>query len=257
MASMLETEQSTRREAHIRAVAIPLALAAGWLAVRVAPAATRMLTMWVHETGHAVAAWMCGYMAFPGPWFTPVSGSRSWAVTGLVVASLGAAVTSAWRANERAWAAAAAAMLLATLYCRFALSSGRAEALVVFMGDGGCFLLGTLLMLTIYVDADHPLRSGGACWGLLVLGALAFADAAHVWSGDVARIPFGENGNGMSDPSVLTEIHQWGLLALIRRYEALEGACLATIAAVYAIGLAAAVRARRVDTGHASGVRAS
>lgn len=241
-------------EVRIRAVAIPLALAAGRLAVRVAPGGTRMLTMWVHESGHAVAAWMCGYMAFPGPWFTPVSGSRSWAVTILVMAGLVAGIQAAWRAGERRWAAAAAAMLAAVLYCGFALSPGRAEAFVIFMGDGGCFVLGTLLMLTIYVAADHPLRSGGVCWGLLVLGALAFADAAHVWSGDVSRIPFGENENGMSDPSVLTEFHRWGVLLLMRRYAALEAVCLATLAAAYGMGLAGAVRARRADTSLASGV---
>src|SRR4051794_36875891 len=33
-------------------------------------------SMWVHETGHAVAAWLCGYLAFPGPWFTPVANER-------------------------------------------------------------------------------------------------------------------------------------------------------------------------------------
>jgi hypothetical protein len=225
-------------ELRIRAVAIPLALALAWLAVRVAPPATRMVTMWVHESGHAATAWLCGYVAFPGPWFTPVSGSRSWGVTLLVVAGLGAGARFAWRENEWGWSLAAASTLFLALYCTFALTMFSAEALVTFMGDGGCFVLGSLLMLTIYVPPDHPLRSGGVCWGLLALGALAFADAAHVWSGDVMRIPFGENGNGLSDPSVLTEIHQWTLQTMLRRYGLLKWSCLVGLGVAYAAGLA-------------------
>lgn len=241
-------------ELRIRAFALPLALAASWLAVRLAPGAVRMLTMWVHETGHAAAAWVCGYLAFPGPWFTPVSGTRSWGVTLVVAAALSAGFKAAWNEGQRGWAMAAAAGVPLTLYCSLVLSSGRAEALVVFMGDGGCFVLGALLMLTIYVPGDHPLRTGGACWGLLALGALAFADAAHVWSGDVMRIPFGENGNGLSDPSVLTQVHGWSLQTLMRRYALLQWACVAVLGTVYALGLVGAAgpatgfaaRARRV-----------
>jgi hypothetical protein len=33
--------------------------------------------MWLHELGHAVAAWLCGFPAFPGPWFTPMAEERS------------------------------------------------------------------------------------------------------------------------------------------------------------------------------------
>jgi len=52
---------------------------------------------------------------------------------------------------------------------------------------------------------------------------------------------------------VLTEIHLWGVPALMRRYAALEAVCLATLAAAYGLGLAGAVRARRAHTSLASG----
>ena len=124
-----ENESATRSERMARAVALPLALLFAWLAVRESPGAVRMLAMWVHESGHAVAAWLCGYVAWPGPWFTPVGTERSPSFTVLLV-------------------------------------------------------------------------------GL-------------------------ENENGLSDPSVLTEIYGWSLLTLISRYGQLAHACLALLVVVY------------------------
>ncbi len=62
-----ENERAARGERTARALALPLALLFAWLAVRGSPGAVRMLAMWVHESGHAVAAWLCGYTAWPEP----------------------------------------------------------------------------------------------------------------------------------------------------------------------------------------------
>src|SRR3982751_3436772 len=68
------------REVRLRAVAIPAALLVACLAVSTNVGQFFVRTfasMWVHEIGHAAAAWLCGYPAFPGPWFTPIARSRS------------------------------------------------------------------------------------------------------------------------------------------------------------------------------------
>src|SRR5437764_571263 len=60
-------------EARIRAWAIPSALLFAFLLVSTGPgrAVVRIFfSMWVHELGHAVAAWLCGVLAVPGPWRT-------------------------------------------------------------------------------------------------------------------------------------------------------------------------------------------
>src|SRR5215467_5354246 len=49
-----------RRELRARVLAFPCALLGAWIAVRIAPGLVRIFTMWVHESGHAVAAWVCG-----------------------------------------------------------------------------------------------------------------------------------------------------------------------------------------------------
>jgi hypothetical protein len=189
--------------------------------------------MWVHESGHAVAAWLCGYTAWPGPWFTPVSAERSPLFIVLLVGLLAYGGYRAWELQRWFWVVASASALLLLLFCTLVLGPGKAQQLIVFGGDGGGLVLGTMLMLTVYAREEHPIRRDHLRWGLLVFGALAFMDVYAVWSGPIDRLPFGENENGLSDPSVLTEMYGWSLLTLINRYGQLAHACLALLVVVY------------------------
>jgi hypothetical protein len=220
-------------EQNARAAALPLALLFAWLAVRASPGAVRLLTMWVHESGHAVTAWICGYLAFPGPWFTPVSADRSPLVSLLVLGLVAYGGYRAWQNQRWFWIAAAAGGLLLVVGGTLGLSPSAARQLIIFGGDGGSLVLGTALMLTVYARADHPIRRNHVRWGLLVIGALAVMDVYAVWTGPIARLPLGENENGLSDPSVLTEGYGWSLLTLINRYTQLAHACFALLAVVY------------------------
>jgi hypothetical protein len=231
-----ENESAARTEWMARAVALPLALLFAWLAVRGSPGAVRMLTMWVHESGHATAAWLCGYTALPGPFVTPVSTERSPSFTVLLVGLLAYGGYRAWQLQRWFWIVTSASALLLLLFCTLVLGPGKAQQLIVFGGDGGCLVLGTMLMLTVYAREGHPIRRDQLRWGLLVIGALAFMDAYVVWSGPTERL-FGENENGLSDPSVLTEMYGWSLLTLINRYGQLAHACLALLVVVYVAAL--------------------
>src|SRR5437660_428698 len=58
--------------------AIPVAVACAFCLVWAVPSLVRIfLGRWVHELGHAATAWMCGYLAFPGPWLTPTASQQS------------------------------------------------------------------------------------------------------------------------------------------------------------------------------------
>jgi hypothetical protein len=236
-ADVQERDGAARSEQIARAVALPLALAFAWVAVNGSPGGVRMLTMWVHESGHAASAWLCGYAAWPGPWFTPVGTERSPVFTILLLALVAFGGYQAWQRQRRVWIAASAGTVLLILYCTMVLNAGKAQQLIVFGGDGGCFVIGTMLMLTVYAREDHPIRQEHVRWGLLVIGALAFVDAYTVWSGPIDRLPFGENENGLSDPSVLTEIYGWSVLHLINRYGQLARACLVLQAVAYVSAL--------------------
>src|SRR5687767_10140622 len=134
------------RELYVRALALPGALAAAYLATSAIPGPVRMLSMWVHESGHAATAWMTGFAAFPGPWFTPVDLDRSLAVTAVLAGALAAGAYRAWQIGRWFWFLSANALLLLTLIGTFALHPLQARQLITFGGDGGCFVLGGALM---------------------------------------------------------------------------------------------------------------
>lgn len=240
-----DDEDTLRTELRARALALPCALLGARLAVKSAPGLVRIFTMWVHETGHAVSAWLCGYTAWPGPWFTPIGTERSFVLTGLLVGLLAFGAFRAWQCQRWFWGIAATAVLLLTLSCTLFLRAGQARQLIVFGGDGGCLVLGTALMLTVYARADHPLRTEGLRWALLIFGALALIDVYLVWSGPFDRLPFGQNENGLSDPSVLTEEFGWGVLLLVNRYIELAHGCLFLLLATYVTGIMQSATALR------------
>jgi hypothetical protein len=230
--------QALRGELRARVLALPCALLGAWAAVKTSPGLVRIFTMWVHESGHAVVAWLCGYTAWPGPWITPVGGERNFALTATMVGLLGFGAFRAWQRERWFWVVLAAAVLLLTLCCTLLLREGQARQLITFGGDGGCFVLGSVLMLAMYARADHPFRSEHLRWALLILGALAFMDAYLVWSGPFDHLPFGEDEHGLSDPAVLAEEFGWSVLLLVDRYLELARACFVVLVAAYAAGMA-------------------
>jgi hypothetical protein len=233
----------TAIERRFRQLALPLALLFAWGIVHLGFARMvlrTVLSMWMHELGHAVAAWLSGRFAFPGPWFTPVGGTRSWIVVLLVAAAIVYGVIRLWP-SRKAWAVVVALLLPAQAWSTFGLSAHRQDTLVIWAGDGGCLILGTLLMLSFYARASSRLRKGWLRWGFLVIGAAAFTDALATWwaaRSDLEAIPFGENeGRGPSDPTVLVYEHGFGVHSLVGSYLWTAGLCLAVLTAAYALGL--------------------
>lgn len=230
-------------ERRFRMFAIPVALVVAWGLVHAGfprMLLRTVLSMWIHELGHAVAAWMCGRFAVPGPWFTPVGAGRSWIVVLLVVAALLYGALRLWR-GHRPWAVLLFLLLPLQLYCTFGLSGRRADAFFIWSGDGGCMVIGTLLMLSFYARKESQLRVGWLRWGFLVIGAAAFADPFATWwaaRSDHDEIPFGENeGRGASDPTVLVFEHGFSIPSLVNSYVWTGVACLAVLAVAYLLGL--------------------
>ena len=247
-----------RRELLVRTVAPPAALLLAW-ALTSAPALRALvrtfLSMWVHEAGHAVTAWLCGFGAFPGPWRTLVSASRQPLVVVALAAGLLWVCWRGRRSGRPALVAAGVAGLAAQLVCTL-LPAGAARAFITFGGDAGCMVLGAALTATLWTAPDGPLGRSGLRWGLAAIGACSLVDALHTWIRgwrDHGEIPLGEiEGTGLSDASTLWQVHGWSLDGLAGRYVALGTACLAVLLALWVVALLRA-RPRAAAAGGAAG----
>jgi hypothetical protein len=244
-----DDHEYARREWKLRAGAIPGAVVlalifhscdTGHFVQRTA------LTMPLHELGHAITAWWCGFGALPTLWKTMIPEARG-TVTPLLFAALNLALVARGWMTQRTWMWVLGGVLgVLQIIGTMMISEDAAYEAFTFGGDAGAMILGTALMLTFFVGQDSKLRTGGARWGLLSIGAAAFIDTAAVWwtaRTDRDAIPFGEiEGVGLSDPSKLEEVHGWTTTLMVDRYVDVATLCMLTLVAVW---LGAVWRARR------------
>src|SRR5262249_13608944 len=95
-----ELQNELRPGLQCRLLAIPVALIVARIGVSLFPFLTGFLRMLVHECGHAVTAWLCGYSATPGLWFTSISESPDLWMTLLIVGILAGASFWAWKTSR-------------------------------------------------------------------------------------------------------------------------------------------------------------
>lgn len=227
------------RELKYRIFALPLALLVARLVAGTGlRLAAGMLTMVLHESGHAITAWLTGRWAVPMLWVTPHGEERSWFIVFGLTATILFAGFVAWKAERWGWVLVAGVVLLLQLI----VLSLPAGALIVFFGDGGALVLATLLMATFYAPRESAVyRAWGLRWGLLLIGALSFVHVFLIWKGPLEDLPFGEiEGVNLSDPSLLTEMYGWSALQMVDRYVRLGNFCLAALLALYIWGLVSA-----------------
>jgi hypothetical protein len=200
------------------------------------------LSMLPHELGHAITAWWCGFGAVPGLWRTSIPESRSAITAVLVLAGSGGVGYLGWRTERRALVVIAAVAVAAQALGTLAISATTANTAIIFGGDAGAMVLGTLLMMTFFAPPDHSFVTNQLRWGFVVIGAAAYVDVFATWL--TRDIPFGLiEGVGESDPSRLVGDSGWSVGELVRRYDTVGVICGVALAVVYALGVRAARRA--------------
>jgi hypothetical protein len=227
-----------------RRLALPVVLI-GLLLLAYTPvrmALALFFAMWLHELGHAATAWLCGSVAMPLPWVTYGGEERSFFFIALEFAGL--AAWGFFRRDHRPIVAVLGVLLLLGVL----VPARTMRMLVVFGGDGGAMVLGTLLMLTVFLPDHWRLSKGGLRWGFLVIGAGAFAGVFQPWLAawrDPDEIPFGHiEGVGLSDPSKLVDQFGWSEPQLVHRYLALGFTCLAVLLVAQVLAARASARSR-------------
>lgn len=212
------------------------------------PTLTYFLAMWLHESGHAITAWFCGYAAFPTAWITMIPEERGRWISVVLGAAVAAGGYFAFRLQRWFWVAVSAGVLVL-----FVLGNLQTEAhahlLFTFWGEGGAYVLSTVLMLTFYARPESSISRSQVRWGLLILGAMAFWSVYSRWAGgfeNIAQFLEDTDGRGIpSDMRVLNLVYGWSTYVLIHSYQKLGYACLVTLGGAYAAGL---VQAQRVKT---------
>lgn len=200
-----------------------------------------VFTMPVHELGHAVTAWLCGFGAIPTVWVTITSEERGFIAPLAVLAAVAWTLYRGWQLESRAMLVAGGLVLLLQAVLTLGVSEDTATALIIFGGDGVGLVLSILLMASFFFGKGTQLYKGSLRWGFVAIGAGAFVDINATWwlaRRDPSEIPFTTRANGMeSDALRLVNNYGWTEAALVNRHIAACLACIAVLALVYAWGV--------------------
>ncbi|MCF7689674.1 MAG: M50 family metallopeptidase [Cephaloticoccus sp.] len=236
----------------VNLLALPLVAGLAW-AVSLTPLGFLMqgFHVWMHEFGHATAAWMTGRKATPLPiGWTPIEDEYSPFVYFGVLALLGTLLVSGWH-ERKIWPMLIAVALAALQYqLTWRTPLYRQEFWWSFSGIGGEFYLSTLLIGAFYVQLPDKFKWGACRWVFLFIGASCFLHIYLFWR-DVYHgledIPMGSLIMGEDDTNgdmnrLMTE-HGWSHSMIRRNYYTLGNACITALVVIYA---AFALRLNRV-----------
>jgi len=228
---------------QVNLLALPLVAAFAWvLSLTPLNFLMRGFHVWMHEFGHATAAWMTGRKATPLPiGWTPIEDEYSHFVYFGVLLLLGILFVAGWK-ERKIWPmviAVALAGLQFQLTWRTTLY--KQEFLWTFCGIGGEFYLSTLMVAAFYVQLPEKFKWGACRWVCLFIGASCFLHIYLFWR-DVYHgledIPMGslvmgeDDANG--DMNRLMNDWNWSHSMIRRHYHALGNGCIIAIAVIYA-----------------------
>jgi hypothetical protein len=223
----------------------PLLLGCVWL-VNLSPLGffLKGFHVWMHEFGHATAAWLCGFRATPLPFgWTPVEPVYSpfvyWGLLLLFVILFLAGLK-----ERKVWPMVAAVGLAGLqYYMTWRMPELRQEFWwSAFGGVGGEFYLSTLFMLFFWVQLPDKFRWGACRYVFFLIGATAFLNIWLRWRDiyhGLEEIPFGSMINGEDDAggdmNKLMDGFSWTKFNIRRNYLLLGYGCWAALGIMWAL----------------------
>ncbi len=190
--------------------------------------------VWIHEFGHAVSAWLCGFRALPLPFgWTSISLQKSWFVYWGILFLLAVIFYRGWKA-KLLWLMILSAIIAGLqYYMTWVMSDWYIDFWFIFGGVGGEFYLSTLLIVAFYFKLPQKLQWNTVRFIVLFIATCAFWDTFLRWisiSHGQAAIPFGTLFGGIDDAAgdmdQLMSQFQWSGVRIARTYRRLGEACL-------------------------------
>jgi hypothetical protein len=221
--------------------ALPVALLAGVLAhvLGFSFLVWATLEMWFHELGHAIVAWLGGFIAVPLPFFTTVPREdRSVVVILVVLGMIGAIAYEAGKRRLWALVGFAGALALVEVLLTFMLNPAQSTQWWIFAGQGGAIVLPTLVMLAFYQRIGW--RWDFWRYPVVLLAAIGFVHAMFVWVGVARRTAVMPHGSAVGQESEgdmerLVRTYGWTRESLARTYLFVGLACLASLVVAYVV----------------------
>jgi hypothetical protein len=228
---------------QVNALALPAALVLGVIAHLMGFEIFVFATtgMWSHELGHAIVAWLSGFVAIPLPFVTVrASEDRTLLGAGLLMLSIAAGGYFALR--KSAWSLLTFLGVLAALQVLLTTTLNPAQATkwVIFAGLGGELVLPTIGMAAFY----QRLPGRWDFWRYPVLAAsgVTLVRGLFLWTrvaSGARAMPHGSMVGSDSEGDVerLVRFYHFSEPGLARMYLTLAWGCLAVLACVYGFRL--------------------
>jgi len=228
----------------VNLLALPLVAGLAWV-VNASPLGGLMsgFHTWMHEFGHATAAWLSGRRALPLPiGWTNVMPEKSLFVYLGVLFLLGVLFVAGWR-ERKVWPMLlAVAVLPLQFQMSWRMPEHRTDFWFAFCGVGGEFYLSTACMVLFYFHLPEKFRWGLCRYVFLFIGASCFL---HIWlfwrqvKRGLEGIPWGGMVTGEDDAggdmNILRDDYAWSNHRIIDTYNGLGTACLAVLLVTYVI----------------------
>jgi|HubBroStandDraft_1064217.scaffolds.fasta_scaffold29504_2 hypothetical protein len=228
---------------QVNALALPAALTLGVLAQLMGFEIFVFATtgMWAHELGHALVAWLSGFVAIPLP-FVTLRASEDRSFLGAAVLMLAIAAGGYFALRKRAWALLAFLAGLAVLQglLTLVLNPAQATKWVIFAGLGGELVLPTVWIAAFYQRL--PGRWDFWRYPVLAASAVTLVRGVFLWTrvaSGARAMPHGSMVGSDSEGDVerLVRFYHFSEPGLAQMYLTVAWGCLAILACVYAFRL--------------------